>query len=51
MLRDEEERILTEEAAQEKSPQKLLEIILALAAAIHEQQSLKATQVSAAPAA
>jgi hypothetical protein len=40
--------ILAEEAAQEKSPHKLLEIILGLAAAIHEQQSREATQVPAA---
>jgi hypothetical protein len=48
MLRDEEERILTEEAVQEKSAHSSLEIILALAAAIHEQRSHGETQVSAA---
>jgi hypothetical protein len=36
---DQESTILTEEAAQEKDPEKLLEIILSLAAAINEQQS------------
>jgi hypothetical protein len=51
MLRDEEERILTEEAVQEKSAHSSLEIILALAAAIHEQRSKMGIQASAAPAA
>lgn len=51
MLDDQESKILTEEATQEKSPQKLLEIILALAAAIHEQRSKMEIRVSASPAA
>jgi hypothetical protein len=47
---DQESTILTEEAPQEKDPEKLLEIILSLAAAINEQQSQGGTQVSTAPA-
>jgi hypothetical protein len=48
MLDDQESKILIEVATQEKSPQNLLEIVLALAAAIHEQRSHGETQVSAA---
>jgi hypothetical protein len=42
MLHDEEWKILAEEAAQERDPQKLLEIVLALTAAIDKEQSDKA---------
>jgi hypothetical protein len=49
--KDQESKLLDEESAQEKNPQKVLEIILSLAAAIHEQQSQNQSQVSAIPSA
>lgn len=56
MPHDEEWKILAEEAAQEKDPQKLLEIVQSLTAAIDEAQSKKTqsqkkTQPPTAPAA
>ncbi len=45
MPHDEEWKILAEEAAQEKDPQKLLEIVKSLTAAIDKAQS-KTTQQS-----
>jgi hypothetical protein len=57
MPHDEEWRILAEEAVQEKDPQKLLEIVKSLTAAIDKeqskktQQSQKKTQPPTAPAA
>jgi hypothetical protein len=51
MLPDQEANVLAEEFAQEKNPQKPLEIILSLAAAILEQASQTQTAASAAPAA
>jgi hypothetical protein len=44
MPHDEEWKILAEEAAQEKDPQKLLEIVKSLTAAIDKQQSKKTQQ-------
>jgi hypothetical protein len=43
-------RILADEAAQEQEPPRILEIVLSLAAGIHEQKFQAKTQVSAAPA-
>ena len=44
MPHDEEWKILAEEAAQEKDPQKLLEIVKSLTAAIDKEQSKKTHQ-------
>ena len=44
-----DQKFLAEESGQEKNPQKLLEIILSLAAAIREQESQTQTAASAAP--
>ena len=41
MPHDEEWKILAEEAAQEKDPQKLLEIVQSLTAALDKEQSKK----------
>jgi hypothetical protein len=57
MPHDEEWKILAEEAAQEKDPQKLLEIVKSLTAAIDKEQSKrtrpsqKNTEPPTAPAA
>jgi hypothetical protein len=51
MSDDQEPKVLAEESTQEKNPQKLLEIIFSLAAAIHEQDSHRQTAASATPTA